>query len=233
MAVTVHRALVAAIGSDVPAFVTGRDGGQPLGGAGHLAIHHTRIGPHAEPTLVFAVPSGVPEADRAALLDALTDGPAIRIGGRTLRLGAPEVGSAVTFWPRRSAVMATEVPMVLDTPGTPRRARWKLDDAVLCSVGYALRGVLEADGMSWGAGWEFRQMLVAELRDRGVQARAQRVTGSASPFTHRARDGDLLVAVDATVTLGGLAVDGAGFLALGRARHLGGGLLRPVNEGEA
>lgn len=229
-AVAVHRAIVAAVGSDVPAFVTGRDGDRPLLGAGHLAIHFMQIGPRAIPALVFALPTGVPEADRSALLDVLARRPTVRIGGRTLRLGTPELGLALPFWSTPSDVMTTEVPMVLDAPGTPRRGRWTLDDAVLCSVGYALRGVLEAGGMVWGAGWDFRQALVAVLQERGVQARARRVNGSASRFSHRAREGDLLVAVHATVALGELAGGGGGLLALGRARHLGGGLLRPVTE---
>ncbi|MGO9791183.1 MAG: type I-U CRISPR-associated protein Csb2 [Solirubrobacteraceae bacterium] len=230
VAVAVHRALVSAIGDDVPAFVTGRDGDQPLKGAGHLAVHVTAIMSGARPEVVLAIPCGVPEADRAALLSALAGGPTVRIGGRMKQLGLPTLEPALSFWPTSGDVMATEVPMVLDAPGTPRQGRWTLENAVLCSVGYALRGALEADGVQWGVGWEFRHALVAKLRERGVQARAQRVTGSASRFTHRAREGDLLVAVDATVRLGDLAYGGYGFLALGRARHLGGGLLRPVSS---
>jgi CRISPR-associated protein Csb2 len=229
-AVAVHRAVIAAIGDDVPAFVTGRDGDQPLRGAGHLAIHLTQLIAGTQPELLFAIPAGAPEADRATLIGALVRRPTVRIAGRTLRLDAPKIASALEFWPERSEVMATEVPMVLDAPGTPRVGRWTLDDAVLCSIGYALRGMLEADGISWGSGWQFRQTLVATLRERGVSARARRVTGSASPFTHRARDGDLLVAVHGTVTLGEFAADGRRLLALGRARHLGGGLLRPVMQ---
>jgi hypothetical protein len=40
-----------------------------------------------------------------------------------------------------------------------------------------------------------------------------------------------MVAVDARVTLGDLAPAPGGLLALGRARHLGGGLLVPVEDG--
>jgi hypothetical protein len=123
------------------------------------------------------------------------------------------------------------VPLVLDAPGTPRHVPWTLADGVLCSLGYALRGPLEGAGVAWGTGWAFRRELVALLRDRGAKAGAVRVTSSASRFLHRGRDGDLVVAVHAVLELGELAGERRGFLALGRSRHLGGGLLHPLTGG--
>ncbi|MGH2916409.1 MAG: type I-G CRISPR-associated protein Csb2 [Solirubrobacteraceae bacterium] len=227
-AVLVHRALVAAIGDDVPSFVTGREGDGPLVGAGHLAVQFAAREEGASPALVLGVPAGVPEADLAALLSALGRGPAVRVGGQVLRLGPPDVEPALSFWPAAAYTFATEVPVVLDAPGTPRHGPWTLDSAALCSLGYALRGVLEAQGFGWGVGWSFRQELVAELRRRGAAARAMRVPRDAARFAHRGREGDLLVAVHAAVKLGDLTSGGRGLLALGRARHLGGGLIRPL-----
>ena len=62
----------------------------------------------------------------------------------------------------------------------------------------------------------------------GVRANARRVASGASAFVHRASPRDLLVAVHANVELGELAPAPGGLLALGRARHMGGGLLEPV-----
>ena len=228
VAVAAHRAIVAAIGTDVPRFVTGRDGDEPLRGAGHLAIHASPTDGGRGLALLLAIPVGVPDADRAALLQALARRPRLRLGAAALRTGPVVTERARPFWPADGATMASVVPIVLDAPGPPRKGRWTLEDAVICSVGYAARGVLEADGLEWGTGWAFRQELVARLRDRGVDARARRIGASPSPYVHRARPGDLLVAVDAAVTLGELAETHRGFLALGRARHLGGGLLRPA-----
>lgn len=230
VAVAVHRAIVAAIGTDVPSFVTGRDGDGPLRGAGHLAVHLIPASEGGRLEVVCGLPMGVPEADRASLLEALVQRPKARLGRQTVRLGAPRIGSALPFWPTETSQMVTAVPMVLDAPGPPRCGAWTLDDAVICSVGYALRGVLEDAGVTWGRGWAFRQQLVSELRARGVHARARRVPARASNYVHRAAPGDLLVAVDAVVALGSLAPIGGGLLALGRARHVGGGLLRPVPE---
>jgi CRISPR-associated protein Csb2 len=226
-AAAVHRAVVAAVDTDVPPFVTGRDGEGPLRGAGHLAIHLTTLGEDRRPTVVLGLPAGTPEADRATLMEKLGRGLRVAFGRDSVRLSPPLLGRAVPFWPSSRRPMATEVPMVLDAPGTPRNAPWSIEDSVVCSVGYAMRGVLEEAGFDWGVGWEFRRALAARLRELGVDARARRVAGSASSYAHRARPGDLLVAVDAIVRFGELA-DEVGLLALGRSRHLGGGLLRPL-----
>ena len=223
-AVAVHRALVAAIGEDVPAFVTGRDGAGPLAGSSHLAIQFS--GHRAE--LLLGIPGGVSDADRGALLDALAGRPRVGVGRQFVMLDLPRIEPAATFWPVPAELFASVVPFVLDTPGTPRHAPWTLADGVLCSLGYALRGPLEGTGMAWGSGWAFRRELVALLRERGAKAHAFRVTSSASRFLHRGREGDLVVAVHAVVELGELAGDGRGFLALGRSRHVGGGFLRPL-----
>ncbi len=226
-ATAAHRSIVRAIGSDVPAFVTGRDGAGPLRGPGHLALHLLPGSDRSGAELIVALPGDVAEADRATLLEALGSGLRVRVGRGDVRLGAPTLGSALPFWSTDERVMQTTVPLVLDNAGAPRRGAWSLDDAVLCSIGYALRAIVESDGFEWGSGWEFRRGLVAELRRRGVRTSCSRVAGSASRYAHRVPDGELLVAVDARVDLGELAPLPGGFLALGRARHLGGGLLVP------
>ena len=223
-AVAVHRALVAAIGEDVPSFVAGRDSSGPLAGGGHLAVQFS--GSPAE--LLLGIPVGVSEADRAALVEALSGRPRVRVGRQHMVLDLPRISSAVTFWPEPADRFATSVPLVLDTPGTPRHAPWTFADGVLCSLGYALRGPLEKAGVEWGTGWAFRRELVGLMRERGAKAHAFRVASSASRFLHRARDGDLAVALHAVVELGELAGERRGFLALGRSRHLGGGLLQPL-----
>lgn len=162
-------------------------------------------------------------------MGALASGPRVRVGRENVALGLPQIAPAAAFWPVPSRRFATAVPLVLDAPGTPRHVPWSLEDSVICSLAYALRGQLEASGIEWETGWAFRRELVARLRERGVRASAVRVTSSsASRFMHRSREGDLIVAVHALVELGELAGDGRGFLALGRARHLGGGLLIPL-----
>jgi CRISPR-associated protein Csb2 len=236
-AVGVHRAIVRAIGEDVPSFVTGRDGDGPLRDAGHLAIHIADDRRSDGLRALLALPVGVADADRELLLAAL-DRPlraAARRGPhgqerRWLTLEAPlRSRSALPFWPQGGALMRTASPLVLDVAGQPRRGRWTLEDAVICSIAYAMRSVLEHDGIDWAGGWAFRQEVVARLRERyRVGVLARRATVAAHRFAHRVDAGQLLIAVNAVVDLGRLAPHGGGFLALGRARHLGGGLLVPV-----
>lgn len=232
-AVAIHRALVKAIKEDVPSFVTGRDGDGPLRGAGHLAIQITKD-PRSE-TLValFGLPPGVSAADRGRLEAALARNLRVSFHGRGrvrgLTLTPARRMSALPFWPSSAPLLGTEVPMIIDAPGRPRQRSWTLEDAVTCSVGYAMRGVLERQGHEWGKGWAFRAALVNALREKyGVVARARRVSAPASRYAHRAGDGELLVAANAVIDLGTLAPHPGGFLAIGRSRHLGGGLLRPV-----
>lgn len=235
-AVGVHRAIVDAIGEDVPPFVTGRDGDGPLRGAGHLSIQLAQDDRSGDVLVLLGLPPDVRDADRATLRAALE---------RPLRAGArrrghatrwftterPRVRPALPFWTDSGALMRTDVPLVLDAPGRPRHAPWSLEDAVLCSVGYAMRGVLERAGTAWGAGWAFRRELVALLREEwDVAAVVRRAPGAASRFAHRVPDGELTVAVNAVVRLGRLGPMTGGFLALGRTRHLGGGLLVPFGE---
>jgi CRISPR-associated protein Csb2 len=226
-AVNAHRAIVRAIGEAVPPFVTGRDGEGPLRGAGHLAI---QIAPGAEAALWLGIPSGVVDAERELVRATLERSLRFNAGnGKWCTAAEPRERSAVPFWAEQTPLMRTVVPLVLDAPGRPRNAPWSMADAVTCSIAYAMRGVLEHRGVEWGQGWDFRRTLVTLLRDElGVGVIASRVPASAFPYAYRVGGGDLAVAVHAIVRLGDLAPEPGGFLALGRARHLGGGLLVPV-----
>lgn len=229
-AIGIHRALVRAIGDDVPALVTGRDGDAPLQGSGHLAVHVAPDEAASHLVAYLAVPTQAVDADVERLAAALRQ--PIRAGARVghrhqhwFTVADPIRRSAAPFWSEPGTVFRTAVPMIVEINGGPRRGNWTLDDAVMCSVGFAMRGVLERAGLAWGRGWAFRQALVDHLRDeRGVQVRADRVHHRSAPYLHRAAERQLVVAANALVDLGDL---GRGFLALGRARHLGGGLLVP------
>lgn len=230
-AIGIHRAIVNAIDTDVPPFVTGRDGDGPLRGAGHLSIQLTACGDE-QAVVLLGIPADVVDADRDQMLRALHGGLRARSGGRgpvRFELRNLRIGPAAPFWPQATQVMRTETPLVLDAPGRPRSQPWTLEDAVLCSVGYAMRGVLESPDVKWEGGWAFRAALVERLREEyGVRVLAKRAWVSADHYVHRMPGGELAVPVNAAVNLGRLAPMPGGFLALGRTRHLGGGLLVPV-----
>lgn len=234
-AAAIHKAIVRTIGSAVPEFVRGKEGENPLRGPGHLAIQPLRRRDQA--LVAFAIPTHVSDADRAVLLEALEDGLVVAFARRKIVLDPPIRESALPFWSTRNGLMQSAVPVVLDAPGYPRKFPWTLEDATLCSIGYAMRGVLErrdtepssgVPQLEWGTGWEFRRALVDHLREHcGVRARVKRVLKSPAPYFYKAREGELIVAVDCVVDLGALAPEPGGFLALGKARHVGGGLLEP------
>jgi CRISPR-associated protein Csb2 len=235
-AVGIHKALVRRIGDSVPAFVSGRAGDGPLQGAGHLAIH-VAPSPQRDALVAYlAIPAGTLAADREQLASAVSS--SLRAGASMRRGDTRWFGvdppsrrhAAGTFWLEPATTFQTAIPMVLEINGGPRRGAWTLDDAVVCSVGFAMRGVLEREGLTWETGWAFRAELVRRLREEhGVDARTSRVRRDTLRFVHRVREGELVVATHALVDLGTLgSPSAAGFLALGRARHLGGGLLIPT-----
>lgn len=234
-AVGIHKALVHRIGDNVPSFITGRDGDGPLQGAGHLAIHVAPSLNGGALAAYLAIPSDTADADRERLAHALRSplraGVSVRRGDtRWFSVASPTSHRAAAFWPQPAPLLRTAVPLVVEINGGPRRGAWTLDDAVMCSIGFAMRGVLERPDAPWGSGWAFRAELVRRLREvHGVDARTSRVRSNALRYVHRVRENDLVVATHALVDLGTLAPRGtAGFLALGRARHLGGGLLVPA-----
>ena len=235
--VALHRALVARIGDGAPALVTGRyEPGVPRP-ANRLAIQYVPASIPAAPPIgtagAFAllVPSEADPADLAILDRAVHGLEELRLGTRRpipLRHGVRVLGGDAFWAPVPAGHVRT---WVTGTPAIPesrpvRGRSWTIGDAALLSVGLVLRDrfprpVRRAD-------WYVA--LVAGLAGSGAAVlEAHKLNGGDSRhFVHRVAPEAAVQPYRAALRLGSLVGDRT-ILAIGQSRHLGGGLLTPLD----
>jgi CRISPR-associated protein Csb2 len=236
-AVALHRALVARIGDGAPALITGRyEQGVPRP-ANRLAIQYVPAAVPAAPTLrgagAFAllIPAGAEGADLAVLDGAVRALDELGLGTRrVIRLHeARHVLAGDAFWAPvpagQTRVWVTAVAAIPES--RPVRGRgWTIGDAALLSLGLVLRDrfprpVRRADwyaSLVEGVAASGASVLEAhKLNDAGTQRWVHRVTAESAVQPYRA-----------ALRLGSLVGERT-LLAIGQSRHLGGGLLVPLD----
>ncbi len=236
-AVALHRALVSLIGDGAPALVTGRYEPGVAKPANRLAIQYVSAAIPASPVadaagaFALLVPNGADPADLATLDRALHALDQIRLSARlAARVTAPpRVLAGDTFW--RPAPVGSErvwvtVPAAIPESRPVRGRPWTIGDAALLSVGLALRErFARPSGRSawYGA-------LVDGVRLAGAEVlEAHKLNSAAGDrFVHHVRPEVAVQPFRAALRLGGLAGDRT-VLAIGQSRHLGGGLLTPLD----
>lgn len=238
-AVAFHRALIAAIDGPVPAMVTGAyPKGQPRP-ANQLAIQyipagiacHHGIDGHG---LALLVPTDAADEDLAALAGGLANIRSLycRHGRRTLRFqGVSAPGDR--FWgpaPDGHRRLWSPLPVAVTEHRSPRATatggkQWGLRQAGVVSVAHVWR-----DEFPTTARGDRRLIeLHAAASARGVKVGATRlVPGDSNSFVHKASPRMVPRMWSGLVDLGDLALDTA-ITAIGQSRHLGGGLLTPVD----
>lgn len=110
----------------------------------------------------------------------------------------------------------------------PRRdARWSLDDTALLSLGHVLRDRILVRS---GSPEEARRNRVAAVKSAGASAFGSRLIadGRLERYVHRAPQSLVVQPYTTTVHASGLIPDRA-LWALGQSRHLGGGLMFPLD----
>lgn len=236
-AVQAHRALVALVGAGAPAVLTGvYPEGAPRP-ANRVAIHI--LGPETladrvletPATIAVLLPSDAAVSDVEVIAGATAQLRVLRgpSGCVARRVGTPFDMEGATFWPAvqpgRSRRWLT-VPAAVPDTRPPRRGAWTMEDAIALSVGLVWRDRLETGerGPRWQVG------LAAAAKARGVRADEVRMVTRGDPtrFVHRVNPGAVIRPYEAIVDLGELAASQA-LIAIGQARHLGGGLLYPVD----
>jgi CRISPR-associated protein Csb2 len=239
-AVAAHRALISLIG-DAPSLITGA---YPKGArrpANRVALHLldpsmpvTGGAVASSPaTLAVLVPRHADPVDVGLLYDAAQGLSVLRgPGGRELRADRRtiQVLPGDAFWAppaaghgRRWRTAPATVP---DTRG-PQGLGWTFFDAALLSVAFAWKGQLPEVP---GRGDVYQRGMAAAAAGRGVTVenvsalRRQDV----ARYVHRVNDHAVVRPYVATLSMGDLTGPGT-VQAIGQSRHLGGGLLVPVD----
>lgn len=243
--VALHRALIALHGDGAPAVLTGRYAEGVPRPANRVAIQvldrnrMTSVPFQERQAFVVALPAatdpGAAEAvERSVRTIRRLRGPR----GISLHLDrqadAPNLTvNAAQFWdpPAEGVVRCwrTAVPAVAETRA-PRGDGWSLADAIGLSVALAWRDVAMTAEIAQ-LGYDSRMRALAEaIREFSIEVLDVRpVTEQQGKYVHRVREGVLVQPYEAVLRLGDLAPDGRVFAAIGQSRHLGGGLLVPLD----
>ena len=230
-----HRALIASIGQDCPPVVTGHYTQGVVRPANRVALHYLppgaplAAGSRAEAHLVALIPRGTAGSDFAHILRGVTSIAVLRTSLGSFTLGSMELLDGDQFW-------------VAQPDGTHRE--WKTDPVAIperqgsaptreellaLTASWALGNVMR--GLDEQAGDRDPKRRLAWLRSRGggVIETESYLTPRPARFVHRTNRAMPVMPYVARLDLGTL-VPPRTVLAIGQSRHLGGGLLVPVDR---
>jgi CRISPR-associated protein Csb2 len=235
--VGLHRALVSLIGDGAPALVTGRYEAGVERPPNRLAIQYIASSIPAAPwratagAFALLVPSDADPADLATLERAIGSLDEVRLGPRgRIRFSQPaEFVRGDSFW--APIPEGTERVWVTDPAAIPdsrpvRGRPWTIGDAALLSVGLVLRDRFERRR----ARAEWYGSLVDAVRSAGADVLEAHKLNSpdGARYVHRVTPETAVQPYRAALRLGSLAGERT-IIAIGQSRHLGGGLLTPLD----
>lgn len=238
-----HRALIARIGFGAPALITGTYGSGIRQPANRLAIQYLPAGmvaQHGIGSAAFAllIPREAASEDLETLYVALQGMRGFSSSGGRAEVAEVIMVDGAHFWPaplpgsvRRWVTNPVAVPET--SPQRRRRnrdgnsRRWALSDAVRVSIGLVWRDTVA--GQRTSSRW-FEQIADRTI-DYGVEVHDVRVLHSSnvSSWVHKVPKQIIVQPYHALLSLGALATDRT-VIAIGQSRHLGGGLLVPVDS---
>jgi CRISPR-associated protein Csb2 len=242
-AVAVHRATIRLIGDGAPPLVTGTYPDGVRRPANRVALHllgeglpvsdRAATGPC---TLAVLVPSGVDPSEVGVLLDALSNLASVRGPGgqrREVKTDEMQVLSGDAFWrlPEKGRIrLWTTVPAAVPETRGSRTGSWTFAHAALLSLAFAWRDQLPPVA---GRADEYRRGMARAVSERGaaaVHVSALR-SSDVGRYVHRINEHAVVRPYRAVLSLGDLAGPGT-VAAIGQSRHLGGGLLVPLDVPE-
>ncbi len=244
--VALHRALISVIGDGASALITGAYLGRTRP-PNRLAIHVVDQSPlmahpiSAAQAFVLLIPPDTAADDLAQIQIALASLTRLRgHKGRQVTFTAPpRVVAASDFWaPPGDGLtrISATVPATVPDTRPLMKGKWSLHDAVAVSVGLVWKSQLGGPEHATPSRADVPRgdVKYVALADGALACGLQvlsvnRVTrGDLTRFIHRVSQGTLVQPYVATLTLGSLASDRS-IVAIGQSRHLGGGLLCPLD----
>lgn len=241
-AVAMHRGLIRSIGDGAPAMITGAYPAEVRRPANRIALHllDAEANPHGEgPSLLILVPADASAADldalqRAVLTFSTLRGP--RGATRKLDTTRIHVADGSLFWkppqPGMIRLWRTTPAAVPETRGS-RNSEWNFATAALLSLGFVWKDQRGRMPKVSGRGDAYHRALATAVSDVGVavlHARAVR-SAQADRLVHKVNEHAVVRPYHAILSLGSLAGPRT-IQAIGQSRHLGGGLLVPLDVRE-
>lgn len=234
--VAMHRAIIARLGDDAPALITGRSRrGVPLP-ANRIGVqialpHPVRSVYPGETLVVLMLPADASAEDLLVVRRAAEGVQRLyRVGGET-RLAAPEAMDAADYWlpppegtHRFWRPYPSLVPEVRRLP--PRDGRpWTLNDAGALAVGFVFRDLFEE---FYESGKNRYRSIAETMINHGVRWHDTHLLhlGSVTNHVHKVPKDLVVQPLTGIVDMQRLISPGTLF-ALGQSRHLGGGLMIP------
>jgi CRISPR-associated protein Csb2 len=184
------------------------------------------------------IPAGIEPADLGVLQRAVMQLSVLRgPQGKARRLDTSQIRvlDGSRFWspPAPGAIrLWRTVPAAVPETRGSRDGEWNFAHAALLSLGFAWKDQRRLPRVQ-GRGDAYHRGLAAAVSEAGVavvHARAVR-TGDAGRYVHRVNEHAVVRPYTACLSLGSLAGPGT-VLAIGQSRHLGGGLLVPLDVPE-
>jgi len=242
-AVALHRALVAVHGDGAPAMLTGHYAAGVSKPANRIAIQVVDRGPAvaadltAQQAFVLAIPSDAAPEDVMAVAEACDRLSFVTARGKRLNLASPadrpDPVGATGFWapPRDGLTRVWAVSPAVPDTRPQRGASWTMADTVALSLALVHRSHF-LDGHIRSLRGEHRYRALADAaRAAGVVVLQSRKLDSANQtaYAHKVPEGLVVQPYVATVDLGRLGRGDTTWQAIGQSRHLGGGMLRPLD----
>jgi CRISPR-associated protein Csb2 len=242
--VAAHRALISIHGDDAPPLLTGTYADGVRRPANRVAIQlvdaHDAMAPRVENALggvqafVVAVPGDADPREIEVIARAVDQLRRVtRYGTRGLKLGRAVEIDTTRFWcaPVGGARRTWSATAAVPDGRNPRGGSWTLSDAVRYSVALVFKDHLDVtlEGLSWDQ--RVRSLAATVVETGGVDVLTARRLAPLRPerYVHRTQPGVVVNPYAAEIDLGVLSGGGCAFIAIGQSRHLGGGLLTPID----
>jgi CRISPR-associated protein Csb2 len=229
-AVAAHRALIASVGNGAPPLLTGAYLSGVARPANRIALH--LVDDDTSTALAVLLPRDADQVELGAVLGAIGNLTTIRgPGGALARLDPAQYRSGEQFWPEKAPgtvrLWRTTPPAVPDTRG--HGAEWTFAHAALLSLGFVWQSSGHLPRVP-GRGDARYRALIAAVNDAGAAAVAVEPlrTSVIRDYVHRVHDHAVVRPYHATLSVGNLGGE-CTLQAIGQSRHLGGGLLVPVD----
>lgn len=199
--------------------------------------HEQSIDISSPQALALAIPADADPAETAAVAEVVGQLRVVRSRGSSIRLAPvterPVTADGAVYWrpcsPDQVRVWVT-APAVPETR-PPSKGAWSLEQTVALSVAHVFRSSFVDDELADLPRDARLRALSQRVLDRGVEILTVRrlATSDVERWVHKVPDGLVVQPYVATLTLGDLLDEGRAWLAVGQSRHLGGGMLSPLD----